>query len=655
MKNGSKINKSEQPKIITKNYLETFFKIPPQEAKEIHRKMERLVYDNDAPIVRLGDEADGLYFLEEGQATVVNENGEPVNEMNPGQMFGEYAVLTGELRMSTVKAHGSVVVYRLLPKDFLRIVGKHPKIVGSLMKQTYGQVSVMHKKLASLTRRYRGVLWSPTQNADAKLSGILLTYGVVLGVFAAAFLLAALAIPNMDMIPLWWQLLPVVFLMAFTLRTKRVVEGMILTVLLLGGMLYRGNFILGFGDMMIEGIGNPDTSETIVIMSMVEAVAALLASAGVVSAFKKLAERRVKTKRDSMLGMLLIMLLVNMDECLNVKTAGYCLNEISDKNRIPREFRSLLGSFSMALCSLIPFSLWSAYICGWASVYVENGGNVFLKSIPFNLVGIFAMLFSVLLVFGILPKTKQLKHARQRVENGGSLWPEGSERYFETDAEDSVVGKPVNLLLPMLIWAVSAVVCGMIRNPGAFAMDSVSGLIITLIFMFFLYVGQRLMSPKDYFDTIANGIGNALMPILLLVMAERIAAGLEMLGFEAFLETSIPKLVGGQMILIPAVLFVMFTLIGLGLGSCWGMYGIGIPITMYLATHLNLNLPLCLGAVLAAGIMGVGLCPYLDETAPEVANIGCTPRAFRKLRIQYWIPMAIFCMIGYVILGALFI
>ena len=191
----------------------------------------------------------------------------------------------------------------------------------------------------------------------------------------------------------------------------------------------------------------------------------------------------------------------------------------------------------------------------------------------------------------------------------------------------------------------------MINNPSEFAMDAISGLLMTLIVMFFLYIGQRIMSPKSFFETVAEGIGNSLMPILLLVFAERIAASLEELGFDALLEKVIPKMVFGQIWLVPVVLFLLCSIICFGFGSCWGMYGLGIPVTIYLATRLGISLPLCLGATFAAGIIGENLCLYLDDTSPAVTVIGCEPVVYRKVRLQYWVPILIICCICYMILG----
>lgn len=636
--------------VITYKYIADLFAVDRKEAVRIYKKLEQVVYKSNDVIIRAGDEADGLYFLEEGQVTVFDADGEQVNEMGAGQYFGEYAILSDEKRMTTVKAHGRVVAYKMSNTDFLSVVAKHPKITGRMLKQVYGQITDKHTRLVSLTRKSRGIMWAPTDNRDLDLKSLLITYGPTVLVMIAAFIAA----PHIEGTPIWWQLLPVVFLMAFTIRTRRVVEGLLLTVVLLAGMLGGGHFIVGFKDMMIEGIGNTDTAETAVIMAMVECVAALLASAGVVTAFKKLAEKYVKSRRGSHLGMLFMMILVCMDECLNVITAGFCFNDVADKNRVPRESSAILGSFSTAICSLIPFSLWSAYISGWIGMYIDDGGSIFLKSLAFNLVGIFALIFAVMLCFGILPKTGQIKEAFKRVENGGSLWPEGSEDYFEFD-DDGVVGKPRNLILPMLVWMVSSVVCGMVGDSESFALDAISGLFITLLFMFVLYVAEQIMTPRDYFEIIEEGVGNSLMPILLLVFSERISECLADLGFGDLLEQVILKVVGDNLFLIPALLFVLFLVVTIGLGTCWGTLGLAIPITVFLAVNLGISVPLCMGATLSASIVGETLCPYIDDSLPVITSIGCEPDAYRKIRVQYWTPMAVLCLVGYLILGLIFI
>ena len=130
---------------------------------------------------------------------------------------------------------------------------------------------------------------------------------------------------------------------------------------------------------------------------------------------------------------------------------------------------------------------------------------------------------------------------------------------------------------------------------------------------------------------------------------------LEDLGFGDLLEQVILKVVGDNLFLIPALLFVLFLVVTIGLGTCWGTLGLAIPITVFLAVNLGISVPLCMGATLSASIVGETLCPYIDDSLPVITSIGCEPDAYRKIRVQYWTPMAVLCLVGYLILGLIFI
>ncbi len=67
-------------------------------------------------VMRKGDEANTLYFLLRGQMAVFNEDeGESLNLINPGEVFGTLSMVTGQGRSATVKAETDVI---LLGMDF---------------------------------------------------------------------------------------------------------------------------------------------------------------------------------------------------------------------------------------------------------------------------------------------------------------------------------------------------------------------------------------------------------------------------------------------------------------------------------------------------------------------------------------------------------
>lgn len=93
----------------------TFFKdiyqIDPQQFELLMSVCEFVQAPADDVVLRKGDEADTLYFLLKGQMSVYNEEqGESLNLINPGEVFGTLSMVTGRPRSATVKAESSVVL-----------------------------------------------------------------------------------------------------------------------------------------------------------------------------------------------------------------------------------------------------------------------------------------------------------------------------------------------------------------------------------------------------------------------------------------------------------------------------------------------------------------------------------------------------------------
>ena len=151
---------------INDQYLRSFFGIDASPAGDaelaaLREKLIRKKFGQGQDICTIDGEADGMYFLESGTAVVLDREGEQINILHEGQYFGEYAVLSGQRRLSTVRSLGTTVVYQLKPDDMMEILRRHPGVYGDFMKQVYAQVSRKHKQLISLTRLHRGILQHP--------------------------------------------------------------------------------------------------------------------------------------------------------------------------------------------------------------------------------------------------------------------------------------------------------------------------------------------------------------------------------------------------------------------------------------------------------------------------------------------------------------
>lgn len=636
-------------KKINEVYLRAFFGISDSEEgkaelEEIGKKLVRLQYENGADICVIDDEADGMYFLESGTALVLDREGNQINILHEGQHFGEYAVLAKQRRLSTVRSLGRTVVWRLSTEDTMEILSRHPNVWGDLMKSVYGQVSGKHSQILALSGMKKGILQHPSNEAPLSKSHILIQYGILAIIYVLAFFL----IPKGSNAPLF--IAPLLLMLTYVLITKRTLESLIVSCILAALLIYRNGLSASFVDGLMATMESPDNVFTVLVMALMGGTIQLIEASGAVTAFKKLVERHITDRRGMLLASYGIMAATCIDDGLNMTCAANATNTVSKEQRIPRESASLIYSLlPTVLSSFVPLSLWGIFVIGTISASVsENGVALFCRSIPFNFFSIITAVLMFLYCLGKLPLTKELKAADQRVQDGGRLWPDGSEKYLSLN-ELEMWGKIKNVMLPILFLAVMSLAVRSLLA-GSFVVDSAVGLAATLLFMFLFYCWQGLMTPEQFVENLITGMANTTLPIVLYLLTMCFSSLLEQLSLtEVFLETVVP--LGSVGHLFPVVIFLASMLLTMALGSSWAMYAIAIPITARFAPVLGANLALCIGAVAGAGIAGEKNCRFTADALNVGTVIGCNPETVRRIRISYSLPITAAAAVMYFIFG----
>ena len=257
----------------------------------------------------------------------------------------------------------------------------------------------------------------------------------------------------------------------------------------------------------------------------------------------------------------------------------------------------------------------------------------------------------LLYCFGKLPLTERLKEADKRVKEGGKLWPDGSEKYLSLN-EPEMWGKVMNIMLPILVLAVSSLVIRSIIAKG-FMVDSAVGLTATLIFMFLLYCWQGLMSPEQFVEHLIVGIANSTLPILLYLLTMCFSTLLTTLQLTEYFSDAVEAL-GMFSPIFPMVLFVLAMFLTVALGSSWSMYAIVFPIAVQFAPLFGVNMALCIGAIAGAGIAGEKNCMFTADSMNVGTAIGCNPRIVRKVRMKYSFAITGISAVVYLIAGFIF-
>ena len=637
---------------INEEYLQNFFGISAdeeglKEAGKILARLERLEFNNSQDIIVIDDEPDGMYFLESGMAAVLDRSGRQVNMMHEGQCFGEYAVLAQSRRMTTVRSVGRTVVFRLGGDELLEILHEHPKIYGEMMKKVYDQVTGKHSQILLLSKMRRGILQVPENQAPLTPKRMLLQYGGL----ALLFLLSALFIPKNGAVPLFAP--PLLLMLVYVLLTKSTVESLLVSGMYAAVLLYRSGLAPGYTDSLIKTMSDGGNVFTVLVMALMGGVVTLIEASGAVTAFKKLSEQKIKTGRGARLAMIGIMAVTAIDDCLNMLCAATSIRTSADKQRVPREDQALLLSLlPTCLSSFIPFSLWGIFVVANINLVPGiDGFPMLCRAVPFNIFPILCTLAMVAFSCGAFPRSRRLINARKRVEEGGELWPEGSAPYLVRE-DTQLWGRLRNLLLPVAVLGIATVTVRSVWE-GRLMVDSACGLVATLIFMFFLYCAQGIMSPEKFMEELINGIQSMTLPIILYLLTMCFSALLDQERIGSSLGNGLRAL-GLPDNIMPVVLFLVFSLLTMALGSSWAMYAIAFPLGMRIAISMGLNLPLCAGAICSAGIAGEKLCPFTSDSLSVGTSIGCDPNAVLHTRIPYSIVMFILSLLLYTLAGFVF-
>ena len=319
---------------------------------ELRSRLVRLQFDNGEDICTIDGPPDGMFFLESGVALVLDRDGQQVNVMHEGQYFGEYGVLAQQRRLTTVRSRGRTVVYKLESEDMMDMLRKHPDLYGEFMKRVYSQVSHKHAQILTLSRMQRGVLRAPGNRAPMGKRQMLIQYGIL----ALIFILSALLIPAETDFPVF--ILPLVLMIVYVLVTRRTLESLVVAGMYAALLALRLGVAPGYTDALMDTMGQVDNVFTVLVMALMGGMITLIEASGAVTAFKKLADRKIRSRRGTLLATLGILAVTAIDDGLNLLCAAGSLRTVVDEQKVPREDSGFLLSFlPTVLCSFLPFSL----------------------------------------------------------------------------------------------------------------------------------------------------------------------------------------------------------------------------------------------------------------------------------------------------------
>lgn len=469
-----------------------------------------------------------------------------------------------------------------------------------------------------------------------------------------------------------FSILPPLIAIVLALITKEVYSSLFIGVL--SGMLI---YVFGAGegimaafshlfDMMYSKIA--DNAYMIIFLALLWAVVVLVAKSGGSEAYGRWAGQKLKTRRSTSLATALLGVLIFIDDGFNCLTVGTVMRPIFDRHKMSREkLAYLIDATAAPICIIAPVSSWAVAVA--SEVSETNGFQAFLSTIPYNLYALLTLIMVFMvsvtnLDFGPMKKAEE-KAAKGEISQMGKAVAQARGDQPAASEKALTHGRVLDLVLPIAVLIVCAIL-GMAYVGGFFSGVPFSeaigenptaglslGAFAGLVTAFILYIPRKLMTAREFVNSIVAGIGNIVPPMLILILSWCLGGVCrEMIGTGVFISGFIND-VHLAFGFLPILIFAVAAVMSFAMGTSWGTFGMLIPIVSMICAAEGGEpylIPM-LGATLAGSVFGDHCSPISDTTILSSTGAQCEHINHVETQIPYAALTAVCCAVGYLLAG----
>ena len=465
------------------------------------------------------------------------------------------------------------------------------------------------------------------------------------------------------------SLLPPVIAIVLALITKEVYASLFIGIL--SGALLHANFnpwgmVTGTFNEMIGKLSDSWNVGILVFLVLLGMMVALINKAGGSAAYGRWASKHIKTRAGAIAATAVLGVLIFIDDYFNCLTVGSVMRPVTDKHKISRAKLSyIIDATAAPICIIAPISSWAAAV---SSVAPEGQGlTLFIQSIPYN----FYALLTILTVFVMAFLKFDFGSMRIHEQNAmnGDLYTTAARPYANaTENEENEKGKVYDLVLPILALIVSCVTT-MIYTGGFFTPDSgcymnfvdafassdasmglVLGAFIALVFTFVLYIPRKVISAKDFADSLVAGFKAMVPAMLILTFAWTLSGVTNQLGAKVFVAEFVRNSASAFANFLPAIVFVIAVGLAFATGTSWGTFGVLLPIVCSVFPSGELMV-IAVSACLAGAVCGDHCSPISDTTIMASTGGQCDHINHVNTQLPYALMVAAVSFVGYILAG----
>ena len=411
----------------------------------------------------------------------------------------------------------------------------------------------------------------------------------------------------------FWILVPMAGLFIYALVTKDVMQSLLMGTFSMYILWYKlGSITAFFNDCKVI-LADEENIEMYMSFFLCGGLIIAMKRSGATKAFTEFvtnkfgqSEKMILTTSGIYAG------IMSIDDYVSAFTAGAAFSPVIDKIKKPRlALAYVIRTLSICVSAMLPVGAWGYFII-FQIADAKNIANkaaatdLFMKSVPFMFYAITACIVALLFAFGLLPKLGHMKKAYEMSDQGKQLGEltDGSEQE-ENDFDESDPKKQHisiwNLLIPMITIAIALIATGL---------NCFLAFGITLIVTAVLYILQGIMTISEYVQCVVDGFIDMVDMVIILMIGYTMQEVMYTMGMEGFVQNvcnMIPIIS-----LIPFVLFVFFSFTEFLYSLNYTLYQIALPVMIVVLTRLGANVPLCIGAIISAGLFGANACVVSD-------------------------------------------
>ena len=469
----------------------------------------------------------------------------------------------------------------------------------------------------------------------------------------------------------WLSILPPIIAIVLALITKEVISSLIIGILA-GALIYsHGNpieMIVNTFTLMGEKIGS--NANILIFLGLLGALVVLVTKAGGSKAYGDWAVKRIRTRKGASLATAALGCLIFIDDYFNCLSVGTVMRPVTDKHRISRAKLSyLLDSTAAPVCIIAPISSWGATVATYMQESGQEGMSTFIQTIPYNLYAVLTIIMVIVICSSKMNFGPMAKFEKMAVEDGNVI---GVKEDVVTEdfnmKGSSQKGKVCDLVIPILALIILTVIA-MAYTGGFFSgdvsffdsfgqCDSALSLVLCgfgeLIVTFLLFLPRKIISFKEFMDSITEGIKSMVPAFTILILAWTIGGicSVDYLNTGGFVGNAVNNSTFPVFIL-PVITFVIAGFLGFATGTSWGTMGILVPIGIAIcgsADTAPLMIPV-LGSVLAGAVYGDHISPISDTTILSSTGAGCNHLTHVSTQLYYASLTAGSALIGYLLMG----